>query len=526
MNLNLFPPVLVLFCSFLSGNFTLAADCDSAVTQGNYPTRGWGLNLRNTRYQSETSINRSNVEGLELLWSFALDEGVSPHSYPLVSTDTVFVGTEEGNLYALDKDSACVRWSFKIDSAIRTAITLGSVQVGDKNKEALFFGTFSGEVYALETAGGELLWRTDVKDHPLSVVTGTPVFHQSKLYVPLSSMEVAVAISPFYGCCTFRGSLVSLDANTGTQKWRRHVVTEPAKVTGTHYIFIEEWGPSGAPIWSTPTIDITRGVIYFGTGENYSAPASKTSDAIFALNIEDGSVRWVEQFTEQDTFNIACSIPGHPNCPSEVGPDLDFGAPPIIAVLDSGKDILIAGQKSGEVYGLNPDTGKLIWQKTLGRGGYLGGVHWGMAVNENLGLLYVPISDVPAGAGEGEPSPGINALNMKTGELRWFTPNPDRCQDRLLCRTGMSAAIVATSELLFAGGLDGWLHAYDAETGEILWTYNTWKDFETTNKVPAHGGAIDVHGPVVAGDMVFVQSGYATFGQQGGNALLAFRLQP
>ena len=309
-------------------------------------------------------------------------------------------------------------------------------------------------------------------------------------------------------------------------EWRRHVIAEPAKVTGSHYVFIQEWGPSGAPVWSAPTIDVKRETIYFGTGENYSRPATETSDAIFALNLGDGGLRWVEQFTRQDAFNMACEIPGHPNCPDEAGPDLDFGAPPIIGRLDSGEDILLAGQKSGDVYGLNPDTGELIWQKNLGRGGYLGGVHWGMAVNEKLGLLFVPISDIDAGAGEGAPSPGISALDMKTGELRWFTPNADHCQDRLLCRNGMSAAVVATSDLLFAGGLDGWLHAYDAETGKILWSFDTWKEYESTNGLPARGGAIDVHGPVVAGDMVFLQSGYGTFGQQGGNTLLAFRLEP
>ena len=197
MKLRFLPYVLAVLSGLLPGSAVFAASCNSIAAQGDYQTRGWGLDARNTRFQSQTSINRDNVEALDLLWSFALDENFSPHSYPLVSTDTVFIGTAEGNLYALEKDTACVRWSFEIDSAIRTAITLGSVQRGDVSTEALFFGTFGGEIYAVGTANGKLLWRADVKDHPMSVVTGAPVFHQGKLYLPLSSMEVAVPSAPF-----------------------------------------------------------------------------------------------------------------------------------------------------------------------------------------------------------------------------------------------------------------------------------------------------------------------------------------
>lgn len=499
-------------------------DCDSKPGVDSFLTQGWGMDSRNTRFQPQTSINKNNVASLNLSWVFALDEGMSPHSYPLIGKDSVFIGTEAGKLYALDKESACVRWVFSIDASIRTAITLGSVQSEQGQVSALFFGTFAGEVFAVNAVSGKEIWHTDVRDHPLAVVTGTPAFYEGRLYVPVSSMEVAVAISPFYGCCTFSGSLLALNANTGEKVWRRSVIADAPKVVGKHFLFVEEWGPSGAPVWSAPTIDAQRKLVYFGTGENYSRPASTTSDSIFALDLQDGEIRWSKQFTERDAFNMSCTIPGHPNCPEDTGPDLDFGAPPIITETSKGRGVLLAGQKSGDVYALDPETGARLWSARFGRGGYLGGIHWGMAVNEALNLLYVPISDVAAGAGEGAPQPGLNALDIETGKLRWSWANGDNCKDRLLCRSGMSAAITATKDLVFAGSLDGNLHAYDAASGEILWSVDTWQDYESSNGISTHGGSIDVHGPVIAGDMLFIQSGYATFGQQGGNALLAFKL--
>ena len=244
-----------------------------------------------------------------------------------------------------------------------------------------------------------------------------------------------------------------------------------------------------------------------------------------ALRSEDGGIVWTEQFTANDTFNMSCLIPDHPSCPDEVGPDYDFGAPPILARLPSGEQILLAGQKSGGVYAMQPNSGERIWARQLGRGGHLGGIHWGMAVNEDLGLLYVPVSDRPLGpAASDEPMPGVHALEVETGAVRWSTINPDRCHGRWGCDSGVSAAIVATPDLVFAGGLDGQVSVYDARTGEVVWSFDTWRKFDAVNGETATGASIDVHGPMVAGDMLLIQSGYGQHGQAGGNALLAFRL--
>ncbi|MCY3822119.1 MAG: PQQ-binding-like beta-propeller repeat protein [Gammaproteobacteria bacterium] len=498
-----------------------AAECDSTPGVDRFARSGWGFGERNLRFQPDTDIDRSNVQKLELAWAFALDGGMSPHSYPLVTEDTVFIGTPAGTLFALERDSGCVRWKRKFRNAIRTAVI--HAEIG--GEERLVFGTGDGWVITADAITGEQLWETEVRDHPHGIVTGTPLYHEGRVYAPVSSYELAVAMDAMYECCTFRGSLVALDAADGTVRWRTHTIAEAPEVTGRHYVVVKEWGPSGTPIWSAPTIDAATGLLYVGTGENYTAPATATSDAIMALRSEDGEIAWTEQFTANDTFNMACLIPDHPSCPEEVGPDYDFGAPPVLARTPDGEQILLAGQKSGGVYAMKPYSGERLWTLQLGRGGYLGGVHWGMAVNELLGLLYVPISDRPLGpAASDESLPGLHALELQTGAVRWSAINPDRCRGRQGCDPGISAAIVATPDLVFAGSLDGLVSAYDARTGEIAWSYDTWRKFDGVNGETAGGGSIDVHGPMVAGDMLLIQSGYGQHGQAGGNALLAFRL--
>jgi polyvinyl alcohol dehydrogenase (cytochrome) len=322
--------------------------------------------------------------------------------------------------------------------------------------------------------------------------------------------------------------VVALDAATGGEIWRRYTIDQPAEVTDTRWFFIDEKGPSGAPVWQAPAVDTHRGLLYFATGENYSDPATDTSDSVFAVNLHDGSVRWHRQFTPDDAWNSACGAGWlDANCPEADGPDYDFGAPPLLARSAYGQDILLAGQKSGMVFAMNPDTGELLWQRRVGRGGKLGGIHWGMAVNEKLGLLFVPVSDRGTGGAHesGDPDPGLHALSIHDGSTRWSAAEGDNCAGREGCYPGVSAAVTATADLIFAGGLDGRLHAFDAGSGENLWTHDSWRTYESVNGVETEGGPFDVHGPMVFGDMLIVSAGYATFGQKAGNALLAFRLK-
>ena len=510
-----------LLCGLLLSAVSAAAECEATPGVERFERSGWGFGERNLRFQAGTRIDRTNAGTLELAWAFALDGGMSPHSYPLVTEDTVFIGTPAGSLFALERDSGCVRWKREFRSGIRTAVIHADVA----GRALLVFGTGDGWVIAADATTGREVWEAEVRDHPYGIVTGTPLYHAGRVYAPVSSYELVVAMNAMYECCTFRGSLVALDAEDGAMLWRTHTIAEAPAVTGRHYVVVKEWGPSGTPIWSAPAIDPATGLLYVGTGENYTAPATPTSDAIMAFESEDGEIVWTEQFTANDTFNMACLIPDHPSCPEEVGPDYDFGAPPILARAPNGEHLLLAGQKSGGVYAMKPDTGERIWTRQLGRGGHLGGVHWGMAVNEALGLLYVPVSDRPLGpAASDEPMPGLHALEVETGVVRWSAINPDRCGKRSGCDPGISAAIVATPDLVFAGSLDGQVSVYDARTGEVVWSYDTWRKFDGVNGETATGASIDVHGPMVAGDMLLIQSGYGQHGQAGGNALLAFRL--
>lgn len=467
--------------------------CAPVAGVEDFYTQGWGYSAGNERYQARTSIDKGNVGRLALKWAFKLDGGNSPHSYPLVSEDTVFVGAQSGTLYALDRTSGCVRWTYDAGGEVRTAVihgTLAPKASGEQGETLLFFGTRKGRTHAVVAATGEPRWVTDVRDHSMAIVTGAPSFHDGRLYVPLSSDEVMMAILPWYGCCTFRGSVAALDAATGELVWRTHVVREEPEVTGSHYLFVQEHGPSGAPIWSAPTIDAERGLVFVGTGENYSSPATEMSDSIVALDMATGTIKWAQQYLAGDAFNVACGFDWHPNCPEENGPDLDFGAPPILTRTPSGEDILLAGQKSGGVYALDPDTGARIWARTFGRGGLVGGVHWGMAVNPRLSTLFVPINDMQLfyAVREGISEPALHALDIATGEVRWTVLMDGSCGARTPCNPGLSAAITATPDLVFTGGLDGRVRAHDAETGAIVWKVDTWGDFEAVGGGHATGG--------------------------------------
>lgn len=513
--------LLATFCSPAYGN----EDCATTAGAEGFYTQGWGFNTGNERYQPRSNIRKSNVEQLALKWAFILEDDMSPHSYPVVSEDAVFIGTQSGILYALDRETGCTIWTYDAGDKIRSAVTHGMLPTESGQEATLFFGTLHGDTHAVSAATGEARWVTDVAEHSMTMLTGAPLYYDGQLFVPVSSTELIYAVLPWYGCCTFRGSLIAMDAATGAINWRTYMTREP-QITGTHSLFVQMWGPSGAPIWSAPTIDAKRGLVLVGTGENYSSPASEMSDAIVAMDIESGEVRWWQQYLADDAFNVACAIPGHPNCPVEDGPDLDFGAPPLLTQTPDGDDIVVAGQKSGGVFALSPENGERIWGRYFGRGGLLGGVHWGMAVNPQLSLLFVPINDMQLfyKITEGESEPGMYALDIATGELRWSTPMTESCEGRTQCNPGLSAAIAATEDLVFAPGLDGFVWAFDAASGEIVWQYDTVQEFPATNGEIATGGTIDVHGPMLAGDMMFILSGYASQSLKGGNAFLAFEL--
>ena len=497
----------------------------SELDLGAVSSMGWGGNLAATGFQTAemAGLSADDVPDLELLWAFGFPDAAEVRTKPTVVGDAVVVGGPFGEVLALDAATGCVRWSFEADAAVRGAVLVGE---GPEGRPTAFFVDFRTNAYALDVTTGDVLWKVHVGWHSTSNTTGSPALHDGRLFVPVSSWEVVVGADPRYECCTASGAVAALDAATGDVLWYHRVIPGYPEEAGTNEIGTQLWAPSGAPVWSSPTVDTARGLVYAGTGENYTRPTTDNSDAIIAIDIETGELAWSFQATPDDAFTMACTSPTRQNCPDPPGPDLDFGMSPMLVQRPDGKDILVAGQKSGVVWALDPDDdGALLWSTRVGKGSMLGGIHWGMAADARY--AYAPVADRAAVIvdvnPEREPSPGMYALDLITGDVVWSVPAPeDACRGRRGCWAALSSAPTAIPGVIFSGGLDGRIRAYAADDGRILWEFDTTEVTETSNGVPGRGGAIDGPGPVVAGGMLFTNSGYSTFGQMPGNLLLAF----
>lgn len=510
---------------------------------------GWGLGPENRRFvnRHDAGINTGNVGNLTLAWSFAFPLVTSMRSQPVIIGDTIYIGDKAGKLFALDRFTGCVRNHIDILAGLRSAITLAELNDG---RQLLIFANSLATVFAVDPASLDIVWQQRVNISDYSLVTGSISYHDDRLYVPVSSYEVAAAGSPAHSCCTSHGAVTALDATNGDEIWTWHS-TADAELQRTNTEGKEHYGPSGASVWTTPAIDVKRGRIYVGTGQNFSPPATGTSDAVIALDIDNGELAWKFQAIEGDVWNGACLRDG-PNCPENPGEDFDFGASMIIADLAPGKQVLLAGQKSGEVFALSPDPkgfeGEVLWRNRISQGTSNGGIHWGMALSGNS--LFVPVSDPERDTPGYTPKPGLTALDIRNGEILWQQPvergceydysyeplvglenarsanrqDPDK-QYECSYFYGLSAAATVTADLVFSAGLDGKVRAWRSDNGELLWQTNTAIPFDTVNGVSGHGGAIDVAGQVISDGWLYVLSGYSMFGQLPGNVLLAYRVE-
>lgn len=509
---------------------SLASRANVRSATGSWPA--WGMNGRNTRFQSASGgLTASQIPRLSVKWAYSLGESVNARSQPAVVGGTVFVGSETGGVHAIDANSGCTRWTFKADVSVRTGIVTAASARGEA--EVVYFGDVAGAVYGVNARTGARLWKTRVDAHFAAIVTGTPQLYRGVLYVPVSSYESVMSLQPGYECCTFRGSVVALNAKDGRVIWRTHTIDDSAKATGKMKSGTVTRGPSGAAVWSTPTIDEQLDRLYIGTGNNYSDPSSNRSDAIVALDRASGRIVWSRQFTTADAYNVACDIPTKAGCPASDGPDADFGQPPILVTRANGSRALVVGQKSGDVHALNPDReGALLWTVSVGAGGRLGGVHWGSAADTRhvyvalggQGLRYKADSSVPGGYRQLPDSAkggGLFALDLMTGSRVWYTP-PVACGLRPLCSPAQSAPVSAIPGVVFSGSVDGHIRAYATANGKLVWDHDTARDYVTVNAARGSGGALDVAGPVIAGRMLFVVSGYALWGGMPGNVLIAY----
>lgn len=480
---------------------------------------GWGANPANWRFQpaSRAGLSASDVPRLKLKWAFGIPNVKMVRSQPAIYRGRVYVSGNDGSVYALDAITGCTFWATVTPKPVRSGMLVGKSGSAD----ALFFGDAGGAVYALDAVSGKFLWRTQADPHPAATITGTPSYLDGRLYVPVSSGEEQARRRPDYECCTFRGSVVAMDAATGKILWQTYMAAEPPAPHGKTPDGRTIFAPSGMAIWSSPTIDVAKKRIYVGTGDNYSEPGTETSDAVVALDLKSGKLLWSAQFDKEDIYKIECGTPPAANCPEPTVPEFDLGASPIL-VSPSSKRVLLLGQKSGLVYGVDPDArGKLLWHQRAGAGGLLGGVQWGMATDG--ARVYVAVSDL-AFQGRG-PDPtkggGISAYRVADGALLWKTPPPG-CGNRRPCSPAQSQAVTAIPGAVFSGSVDGHLRAYAIQDGKIIWDFDTAGSFDAVNGVPAKGGSLDVGGPVIADGMMFVVSGYPGFGAMPGNVLLAF----
>jgi polyvinyl alcohol dehydrogenase (cytochrome) len=486
----------------------LANRCGAEVTQGPASSAswtGWGNNPANWRYQAAASagFSAADVPRLKLKWAFGIPNVKIVRSQPAIYRGRVYVGGNDGTVYSLDAASGCTVWATTAAKPVRSGIVIGRAGSVD----AVFFGDAAGAVYALDLDSGKLLWHTQADPHPAATITGTPTYFEGRLYVPVSSGEEQSRRRPDYECCTFRGSVVAMDVATGKIAWQTYMAAGTPAPHGKTPDGRAIIGPSGMAIWSAPTIDVAKGRIYVGTGDNYSEPDTNTSDAVVALDLKTGKFLWSAQFDKEDIHKIECGDPPAANCAEPTVPEFDLGASPILVPLLHGKRVLLLGQKSGLVYAIDPDaSGKLLWHQRAGTGGLLGGVQWGPATDGSS--FYVAVSDL-AFQGRG-PDPtkggGISAYQVADGKLIWKTPPPG-CGDRRLCSPAQSQAVTAIPGVVFSGSIDGHLRAYATQDGKIIWDFDTAQSFTSVNGVVAKGGSLDVGGPVVAEGMVVVVSG-------------------
>jgi polyvinyl alcohol dehydrogenase (cytochrome) len=466
----------------------------------------WSPQPTNARYQPNPGLTAADVPKLKLKWAYNLGEGTQARSQPAVLNGRLYIGTAAGSILAIDASTGCTHWTYKAAAPIRSGIVATDA--------AIYAGDTKANLYALNPTTGQPLWQRKMDPHPAASLTGTPTLHEGTLYVPVASLEEVVGNNPKYECCTFRGSLAALDAKTGAIKWQTHTIPDPSRPTTKNSIGTQRHGPSGASVWSAPTIDDKHDIVYIATGDNYSEPASKTSDAVMALNRKTGQILWTRQLTSGDVFVVSCT-----NC----GPDFDFGQSPILVNLPANKRALVIGQKSGVVHALDPDAeGQIRWQTRLSPGGKLGGLQWGSASDGTN--LYAAVSDIAFEGRALSPTKGggLHALQLTTGEKIW-SAQPTPCPpNKPACSPAQSAAVTAMPGVVFSGSLDGHLRAYSTTDGKVIWDFDTARPHPAVNADTARGGAIDVAGPVLAGGMLFTNSGYGAFGGQPGNALLAF----
>jgi polyvinyl alcohol dehydrogenase (cytochrome) len=473
----------------------------------------WGHDIHNTRFQTDPGFTATDLPRLKVKWVFALP-GLA--GSPIAAGDQVFVSSRMGKVISLDARTGCTYWAYDAGGPVRNAIAIGELP-GDKH--GAFFGDQNAIVHALDAGTGKELWQKRVDDYAGARIVGSVTYYEGRLYVPVTSGDEVDADDPSYECCKFRGSVVALDAATGNTIWKAYTIQEEPKPTRKNSAGAQMFGPSGAGVWSAPTIDVKRGMVFVGTGDSYTADPNDASDAVIAFDLKTGKRVWVSQVRKNDAWIYQCAGQPVGNCPSPQGPDFDFSSPPLLQTMENGKDILVAGSKSATVYGFDPDArGKVLWSASIGMGD--SGIQiWGSAADRDRVYAATP------GAG---PKPGtkggLSGIDLMSGKTEWRTesPTPVCGWGEQGCFHAQPGAVTLIPGAAFAGSLDGHLRAYDVKSGAIIWDMDTVKTYQAVNGVQAFGGNLDGAPQTVADGILFVNSGNATLGSpRHGDAVMA-----
>jgi polyvinyl alcohol dehydrogenase (cytochrome) len=475
---------------------------------------GWGVDEKNTRFQpaKAAGLTPEQVPSLHFKWAFGFPNAVTAYSQPTVAGGRVYTGSNDGTVYALDAQSGCLYWTYQAKAMVRDAVVIGP---GPR----AYFGDLESNFYALDADTGKLLWQKKLDNQPFTRITGTAKLHDGRLYVPIASQEENAGANPQYSCCTFRGNLVAVNSSDGSIVWRTFTTPEP-KATRKSDAGVQYYGPSGATIWSSPTLDLKRKLIYVAAGNGYSGPDIKTADAVIAMDMETGRIQWSQQ-TAPDMFNWGCAgrNGNKGNCPENAGTDVDLGGSPILLDIGAGKQMLVQGQKSAQVHGLDPDqNGKILWSTRIGVGGAGGGIQWGIAAGD--GLVFAGLGESPRGPQSATANTGLFAIDPASGKIVWHSPAPTpSCAGQRGCSVSQKSPPTAIPGVVFSPSMDGHVRAHDTRTGKIIWDFDTARDFPTVNGIQAKGGSMAATGATVADGILYVNSGYSSMA---GNVLLAF----
>jgi polyvinyl alcohol dehydrogenase (cytochrome) len=473
----------------------------------------WGHDTQNTRFQTDPGFTAADLPRLKVKWTFALP-GLT--GSPTVAGDHLFVTSRMGKVFSLDANTGCTYWSYQADGPIRNAVAVGALASG---AFGAYFGDQHAVVHALDAKTGKTLWETKVDDYGNARIVGSVTFNKGVVYAPVTSADEVDANDPSYECCKFRGSVVALDAATGKVIWKGYTIAEAPQPTRKNDAGTQMYGPSGAGVWSAPTIDEKRGMVYAATGDSYTTAPTDATDAVVAFDIKTGKRMWASQVLQGDAWLYKCDGKPVGNCPSPQGPDHDFSSPPLMQTMADGKDILVSGSKSGMVWAFDPDNkGKILWSATVGKGSSSDPI-WGSAADKEKVYVGTPSAALTEGK-EG----GFSGIDLKTGKIVWHTESPAQpCGwGAGGCRHTQQAAVTLIPGVAFSGSIDGHLRAYDTATGNILWDFDSVQLWDAVNGVKAFGGNLDGSPQIVANGTLFLNAGNSALSSpHHGDAVLA-----